>query len=179
MTFPVLETRRLELVEVDQQYVKSLFDIMSIEDVMKYYGMDPLETEDQATKIIESFKQNYENSRGTRWGMILKETNMFVGTIGLNQLNLLGKKAEVGFELHPSYWRRGITSEALKEVLRYSFEYLDLFRVGAITFPENDASGNLLKSLGFKEEGRLRGYLFQNQRSHDALVYSILKTEWR
>ena len=34
------------------------------------------------------------------------------------------KKAEVGFEIHPDFWRSGITSEALQAVLDYSFEEL-------------------------------------------------------
>ncbi|MGV3489183.1 MAG: GNAT family N-acetyltransferase [Tuberibacillus sp.] len=57
-----------------------------------------------------------------------------------NHLNTWSKKAEIGFERHPSHWHKGIVTEATKEVLRYSFLDLDLYRMGAVTFPKNDAS---------------------------------------
>ncbi len=90
----------------------------------------------------------------------------------------MGKKAEIGYELDPFYWKQGITTEAVKVVLRYSFEELQLFRVGAVTYPQNEVSMRLLKRLSFKEEGLLRGYLYQNNQSHDAVIFSLLKTEW-
>ena len=96
----------------------------------------------------------------------------------MNNLALGMKKAEVGFEIHPDFWRSGITSEALQAVLDYSFDELGLHRVGAVIFPANVASFGLLKKSGFIEEGKLRSYLFQNGHSHDALVFSILHSEW-
>ncbi len=150
---------------------------MSRDVVTKYYGMNSLTSKDQAAKIIDSFHNTFKSKKGIRWGIVLKENGVFIGTIGLNNLNLAGKKAEIGYEIHPTYWRNGMTTEAMKAVLTYSFEELDLFRIGAVTFPENTASSQLLKKNGFKEEGTLRGYLYQNNKSNDALVFSILRTD--
>ena len=44
------------------------------------------------------------------------------------------KKAEVGFEIHPDFWRSGITSEALQAVLDYAFEELDFIAWGQSHF---------------------------------------------
>lgn len=178
MQFPALETERLLLVKVEQQHLDRYYEIMSQDKVMKYYGMEPLQSAEEASQLIHSFGLLFEAGRGIRWGIILQETDEFIGTIGLNNLYLAGKKAEVGYELHPAYWRRGIMKEALQAVLRYSFDELDLFRIGAVTFPENPPSFKLLKKIGFTEEGRLRGYLRQRNEQHDALVFSILKDEW-
>ncbi|MDL4843117.1 GNAT family N-acetyltransferase [Aquibacillus rhizosphaerae] len=179
MRFPTLETERLKLVQIGKEYTKSFFEIMSKDEVIKYYGMDKVNSIHEASKIIESFHNTYKCNRGIRWGLITKNKDEFIGTIGLNNLNAWSKKTEVGYELHPDFWNRGLTSEAMKEVLRYSFEELNLFRVGAVTFPDNTASINLLKKIGFMEEGRLRGYLYQNYQSHDALIFSLLKKEWK
>lgn len=178
MEFPTLQTERLELVKIGQHYVEQFYDIMSRDEVTRYYGMDSLASMEEAAQIIDSFQTSFEGSRGIRWGIIVKQSGRFAGTIGLNNLNLRGKKAEVGYELHPDYWGQGIVREANKAVLQYAFMELDLFRIGAVTFPENTVSSGLLKKLGFTEEGRLRGYLYQQHRSYDALVFSLLKTEW-
>ncbi|MDP5275414.1 GNAT family N-acetyltransferase [Chengkuizengella axinellae] len=178
MDFPILETTRLDLVKIDKEHVQAYYEIMSKSEVTQYYGMDSLKNIEEAAKIIEFFENSFESKRGIRWAMILKETNQFIGTLGLNSLNMGTKKSEIGYEIHPSYWGKGITAEALTEVLTYSFQEFDLFRIGAVTFPDNIASNRLLEKLGFTNEGKLRGYLYQNEQPHDAFIYSILKTEW-
>jgi ribosomal-protein-alanine N-acetyltransferase len=72
----------------------------------------------------------------------------------------------------------GYTSEAIKEILRYSFEELDLNRIGAVVYPENIPSLKLLETIGFQVEGLLRGYMYQNSQSHDTYILSLLKQEW-
>ncbi len=178
MTFPNLTTPRLRLTEVQENHAPALFEVFSNPEAMKYYGMDPLQELIQAENIVQHFKNTYESKRGIRWAIIIEDGNRFVGTIGLNNLALGMKKAEIGFEIHPDFWRTGITSEALRAVLDYTFEELAIYRMGAFTFPANEASSGLLKKHGFVEEGKLRGYLFQNGQSHDALVFSLLRTEW-
>ncbi|WP_438298010.1 GNAT family N-acetyltransferase [Sporosarcina sp. FA15] len=179
MTFPVLNTPRLRLTKVESGHAPALFTIFSNPQVVKYYGMDPMYELAQAEKIIEHFRSTYETKRGMRWAITIKDGNQFVGTIGLNNLALGMKRAEVGFEIHPDFWRSGITSEALQAVLDYSFDELGLHRMGAVTFPANSASIGLLEKNGFMAEGKLRSYLFQNGHSHDALIFSILHTEWK
>ncbi|MFS1514612.1 GNAT family protein [Chengkuizengella sp. SCS-71B] len=177
MNFPQLETKRLNLVKIETEHIQSYYEIMSKNEVTKYYGMNSLKNIEEATKIVDLFENTFNKSRGIRWGIVLKDLNRFIGTLGLNNLDIRTKKAEIGYELHPSFWGKGITAEAITEVLEYSFQALDLFRIGAITFPDNAASNKLLEKLGFTKEGRLRGYLYHN-KPHDALIYSMLKQEW-
>lgn len=176
--FPILKTKQLDLVQIDHQYDQVYYEIMSKNEVTEFYGIESLSSVEEAAKIIDGFQDLYEDNRCIRWGIILVATQDFIGTVGLNNLNLREKKAEISFELHPSYWRKGITTEAVTEVLDYSFEVLDVNRMGAIVFPENVASNSLLKKLGFILEGKLRSYLYQHGESYDALVLSILKSEW-
>ena len=179
MIFPTLTTPRLRLTEVQVEHAPAIFEILSNPEVLRYYGMDPFQELAQAENMVQHFKNNFDAKRGMRWAIINNKDNRFVGTIGLNNLSLGMKKAEVGFEIHPDFWRIGITSEALYAVLDYAFEELDLHRMGAVTFLANDASIGLLKKQGFLEEGKLRSYLFQNGQSYDALVFSLLREEWK
>ncbi|WP_342514898.1 GNAT family protein [Sporosarcina sp. FSL K6-1522] len=176
--FPTLTTARLRLTEVHANHAPTIFEILSNPNVVKYYGMDPFHSMEQEEQIVQHFKNIYELKRGIRWAIIIERENKFVGTIGLNNLAVGMKRAEVGFEIHPDFWRSGVTSEALQAVLDYAFEELNLHRMGAVTFPENRASIGLLKKYGFVEEGKLRSYLFQNGQSHDALIHSLLHTDW-
>lgn len=178
MTFPILETKRLKLIEITHRHMESIFEILSLEDVTKFYGTNRFTLQAEATRLIDIFHKNYLDKRGIRWGIKLKENQQLIGTVGLNSLHLKNKRAEIGYELHPAYWRKGYSTEAIEEVLRFSFSQLDLFRIGAIVYPENIASLMLLKKIGFTEEGLLRGYMHQDQQIHDTYVLSLLKPEW-
>ncbi|MGR9049663.1 GNAT family N-acetyltransferase [Halobacillus faecis] len=178
MDFQELETDRLKLVEITDDYIDSYYAIMSKDEVTKYYGMPSLTDREQAENIVRSFRDNFAVKKSIRWGIIWKETNAFIGTVGLNNWSPYSRKAEVGYELTPSFWRKGITSEAVAAVMEYAFRELGLYRLGAVTFPQNDASSGLLKRLGFKKEGVLRGYLFQNDQNHDAFMFSRLQEEY-
>lgn len=178
MKFPKLETERLELVNITHDYAENMFEILSLEEVTKYYGSDPFTSKEEAKKLIDMFQKNFYEKRSIRWGMILKKEEKFIGTLGLNGLQLKNMKSEIGYELHPNYWRNGYTSEAIKEVLRFSFDDLALNRIGAVVYPENQASLNLLERLGFVKEGLLRDYLHQNNHFHNTFMLSLLKREW-
>lgn len=179
MEFPILETERLLLTEITERDADRYYALLQREDVMHYYGMDRLMEKEEALEMIRAFRVLFEVMRGMRWGIRIRGEEELIGTIGLNQLQLRSKKTEVGYELHPDYWRQGMMEEALSAVLRYAFDELGLYRVGATTYPKNEGSNRLLQKLGFREEGRLRGYLYQRGESHDALVFSLLAPEWR
>ncbi|SDY82094.1 GNAT family N-acetyltransferase [Bacillus sp. 166amftsu] len=177
MTFPVLETERLRLVEIDQSYCQKIYEIFSLEEVTRYYGMNSFTEFGQASRMIESFSKNYFEKRAIRWGIVLKETGTLIGTIGLNNLQLWSKRSEIGYDLHPSHWGKGYASEAARKIITYSFQELDLFRIGAITYPENVISCKMLSKIGFQKEGILRGYIQQGEKQHDACIYSIIRTD--
>lgn len=178
MSFPVLSTKRLNLIEIKEEHVPSIYSIFSNEEVTKYYGMSPFTSTEQAAAIIQSFANGFEQKRSMRWGIVWKETGELVGTVGLNNLSISSKRTKIGYELLPSRWRKGIVSEAVEAIINYCFDELNLYRIGAVTFPQNEASYTLLLKLGFEKEGVLKGYLFQDNKSHDALIFSLIKPEW-
>ncbi|MEH7414180.1 GNAT family N-acetyltransferase [Neobacillus drentensis] len=178
MSFPILETKRLKLIELTHQHMNAVYEILSLDEVTRFYGTSSFTLQAEATRLIDIYYKNYIDKRGIRWGIKLKENQRIIGTIGLNMLNLKNKRAEIGYELHPYFWRKGIATEALSEVLKFSFKQLGLYRMGAVVYPENEASLALLEKLGFSNEGLLRGYMYQDEQFHDTFMLSLLRPEW-
>lgn len=172
--FPVLETKRLILRELTELDAKVIFSILSNPQVTRYYGKDTFESLDEAKKFIHYFKQKFYEKRGFRWGIEIKETKQLIGTIGLDAWVPKQRRAEIGYEIHPVYWKKGYATEAALKIISFGFDSLELIRIGAIIFPENEPSNKLLNKLGFKKEGILRSYIYQNGISNDVYVYSIL-----
>ncbi|OCA89432.1 GNAT family N-acetyltransferase [Pradoshia sp. D12] len=179
MDFVELETKRLQLVRLNTSHLNQYFTIMSKQEVMEYYGMEPLTKKEDAALIFATLDRGLALGQSIRWGITLKESGQLIGTVGLNNLSLKSKRAEIGYEIHPDFWRLGYATEAIISVVNYSFHQLDLFRIGAITYPANTSSNHLLLKMGFTLEGTLRGYLYQRNQSHDAYVFSITKPEWK
>lgn len=173
--FPILETDRLILREITQDDCKDIFDCFSNEEVIKHYGQEAFVDMKQADTLIQFFSLSFKEKKGIRWGIERKEEKGLIGTVGFNLLSLKHKRAEIGYELHPDYWRKGYVSEAVTCILQYGFSDLGLSRIGAVVFTENDASILLLKKLGFEREGILRDYMIQNGTAHDTYIYSMLK----
>ena len=173
--FPELQTDRLLLREITQHDREDIFNSFSNKDVVRHYGQEAFTARVQAEALINFFSKSFRESKGMRWGIERKETPGLIGTVGFNALSPKHRRAEIGYEIHPDYWRKGYTSEAVRRVLHYGFNELGLTRIGAVVFTENDASNQLLTKLGFEREGVLRDYMYQNGIAHDTYVYSLLK----
>jgi len=102
-----------------------------------------------------------------------------IGTCGFNFWNKQYSSSPLGYDLLPSYWNKGIITEAVKEILRFGFEEMKLNRVQAITFPENVASTRVLEKLGFQNEGTLREWGYFKGRFQDVYCHSLLRREWK
>lgn len=177
--FPLLETERLRLRELTEEDSEVIFSYFSNDVVTKYYGQETFTSIEQAKRLVELFVRNYSEKRGIRWGIEKKGTKGIIGTIGFNAWMPHHKRAEIGYELHPDYWKKGYASEAAKRVLEYGLKELGLTRIGAIVFLENTASNQMLTKLGFQKEGILKNYIYQNGVPHDTNMYSLLPTNTR
>ncbi|SFB94417.1 ribosomal-protein-alanine N-acetyltransferase [Bacillus sp. OV322] len=176
--FKELKTERLVLREIKESDANDLFASFSRDDVTKFYGQDSMREIEQARKLIEFFAESRRNKRGIRWGIQRKGQNGLIGSIGFNNIALSHKRAEIGYEIHPDFWRMGFASEAIEAVLSYGFFHMELNRIGAIVYIENDASNRLLQKLGFEKEGVLKEYMHQNNRFYDVTMYGLLKDQF-
>ena len=173
--FPTLWTDRLILREITKEDAKGIFACFSNENVTRFYGQETLEGIEQAESFVDFFSNSYREKRGIRWGIERREAEGIIGTIGFNAWSPKHKRAEIGYEIHPSHWRKGYTAEALSIVISYGFEKLDLNRIGAVVFTENEASNKLLVKAGFQKEGVLKEYMYQGGKAYDTYVYSLLR----
>lgn len=176
-TFPVLETERLILREVIPGDAASVLTYLSDIEVMKYYGMEPFLSEDDAIEEIQWYKEILEKNTGIRWGITLKENDKVIGSCGFLNMSTKHSRAEVGAELSKDYWRKGIMSEALSAIIPYGFNHLNLMRIQALIEPPNIPSIKLFESIGFFREGLLRKYEYSCGKFDDLYMYSLLKTD--
>ncbi len=88
------------------------------------------------------------------YAIVLKETGLPVGSIGLHHNDLApgDDEAELGYWIGVPFWGRGLVTEASKEMLRHAFEDLKLARVWCGYYEGNEKSKRVQEKLGFKHQ---------------------------
>ncbi len=172
--FPVLSTERLLLRELTENDASNILKCFSNPDVLRHYGQKPLTNLQQVQQIINNFSKNYDEKRGIKWGITIKGQEGIIGTIGFQEWSTEHKRAEISYALFPESWGKGYAKEAVNRVISFGFQEMDLMRIGAIVFTENEASNKLLTKLGFEKEGILKNYMYQDDNPYDTNIYSLI-----
>lgn len=92
--------------------------------------------------------------------LAIDQNNALVACINLNEI-VRGafQSAYIGYFVFEPFSGKGLMKKAMKLVIDYAFNSLELHRIEANIQPTNDASLNLIKSLGFRHEGFSPRYL--------------------
>lgn len=149
LTAPYIETDRLILRVVDMEDAKAYFIFCSQKEVCRYLTFNPYQDFNQAKNSIQNMIRSYLQGSDVNFSILLKKSKLVIGSISLSfkkEYNL----AEIGYILNYDYWRQGLMSEAIKALIKASFEYYHLDGLYANYIEENENSAHLLMKNNFK-----------------------------
>lgn len=126
----------------------------------------------------DQVRRSQESDDSIRLAIFLKATSELIGGAGL-RLELDHHRAELGYWIGVPYWGNGYATEAARAMVKYGFEEMKLHRIYATYYSNNPASGKVLRKLGMKPEGCLRGHIWKWDEYHDSEIYGMLKDEWQ
>lgn len=169
-----LETERLWLRPVTLDDAEDMFEYASDEETVTY--VFPLNQELAETR--KSIATNFMSDPLGKYGIQLKETNKFIGTIDLrvDEVNTVG---EIGYVLNRAFWGKGYMPEAAKELLRLSFEELKLMRVFAFHDEDNQKSGRVMEKIGMMVEGVIPNARLLKGKVVTDVSWGITKEKWQ
>lgn len=172
--FPNLETERLILRRVVKSDVNEIFALRSDKEIMKYIPRPLAKSTEDALEHIATIDATIDKNEGINWAITLKNSSKLIGIIGHYRIQPQNHRAEVGYILHPEFHGRGIIPEALKKVLEYGFNEMELHTIEAVIDPENKASEKVLLKSGFIKEAHFIENQFYEGRFLDTVIYSLL-----
>jgi ribosomal-protein-alanine N-acetyltransferase len=175
VSFPELHTRRFRLRRIVETDLDWLLASLSDPEVVRYYGVSFYDQEG-IREQLNWYDNLLETGTGIWWAISTPQDPALIGAVGMNNLSLAHRKAEVGFWLLPAYWKQGVIKEAFQQVLDYAFMTLELHRLEAWVETENVASMKVLEKQGFRREGTLVDCEVKNDRSISLHIYARLKT---
>lgn len=148
-----LSTQRLNIRKIQNRDVLFIYNLRSDENNIKYVEMKPYENIERAKSFIEHVTTDIEKKEVFFWIIETKDTFIKVGTICLWSFSKENRSAEIGYELLPKYQKKGYANEAMKAIISFAKNKLNLKIIDAITHEEHKASIKLLSKNEFKGLG--------------------------
>lgn len=85
----------------------------------------------------------------------------------------------LGYGLSRHKEGQGYMTEALRQIIPFVFDQLNVHRIMANYMPHNWRSANVLRKLGFRVEGFAREYLYLNGTWEDHVLTSLTSKNWK
>lgn len=102
-----------------------------------------------------------------------------IGSLGLHEIDWRNRVGEVGIAIgEKAAWDHGFGTEAMRLLLRFAFEQLNLHRVELVVYAFNQRAVRCYERIGMTHEGTKRQAVFMHGQYHDVLVMGILRDEF-
>jgi len=144
-----LETDRLILRPWKEKDASVLYEYAKDDKVGPIAGWPVHTSVENSREIIKDVL----SKEGT-YAVVLKETNLPVGSIGLmigkeSNLDIPDTEAEIGYWIGVPYWGQGLIPEAVREMMMYAFEELHMEKLWCGYFAGNEKSCRVQEKCGF------------------------------
>ena len=170
-----IKTKRLILRRFNNDDSKDVFEKWtSSPEVSRFVMKCPHSDLKETEQLLSEWVNNYADLNFYMWGIIFDDE--LIGYICGNELNEEIQSICIGYCIAKSFWNKGITTEATKEIINYFFS-IGFNRIFSYHNPLNSASGKVMEKCGMKFEGRIRGGSMLAGEICDCLQYAILKKD--
>lgn len=143
------------------------------------WAMDEL-TRASFRRRVRHYQRDLREDIGYALFVYSVATGGLVGGVTLcNVRRGVTQSCTLGYWIGAQYAQQGYMTAAVRAVVPFVFDSLDLHRLEAACLPANTASMRLLEKTGFKREGLARRYLRINGGWQDHLLYALLDSDTR
>lgn len=169
--FAEFETSRLQFRPFCYDDLDAFFQIVSSPDNLTFI-FPSISDKNEATDFLVS--QFMKAPLGI-WALEDRKSGQLIGAIRLEKLNEQSKQAEIGYFLKKDYWRQGLMTEALKNLVYLSFYHLGIKRLLLKTHLENIASQRVAQKAGFQLLNQYRGSDRYSRKTRNYLLFGLDK----
>jgi ribosomal-protein-alanine N-acetyltransferase len=177
--FKNLETERLLLRRVSIDDLNEILELRGNPETMKFIPRPLVKTEEDALNHFKMIDEKIEKNEGINWAITVKGNPKLIGIIGHYRIQPENHRCEIGYMILPQYNGQGIVTEAIKAVLEYGFEDMNMHSIEAVIDPDNIASERVLQKNGFIKEAHILENEYYDGKFWDTVIYSILKRNFK
>src|SRR5882672_7198483 len=129
--FPELSTKRLTLRAPTPADAAAFHAVLSIPEVTRFNNWPDAPAKAQAERSLRWMSKAFASGKGCAWIIEDRKSKEFAGAIRFNSFEKKWRCGEIGYELHPDYWGKGLMTEAVQAVVACGHQTFRLNRIAA------------------------------------------------
>jgi ribosomal-protein-alanine N-acetyltransferase len=172
--FPVLSTPRLILRALQLSDLDDLYEYASDPEIDQYVPWEHYKNIDEACENLNEFLEEYEKDGLGAWGIEHRTDKKLIGIINTSIPHRINRRVELGYTISRAYWGQGLATEAVKALIEFGFEKMDLVRIEAVVLSAHRASARVVEKSGMQFEGILHSYQVWKNKPCDLRMYAIV-----
>ena len=172
--FPDLQLRPLQ--EEDAEELFAVTDRNRAHLLRWLPWVDATRTPSDSSLFIQHAIEEQASLRAVHCAITFRKG--IVGVIAFNAIDHFHRTSTIGYWLSRTHTGHGYMTGAVRALIQFGFEHLNLNRIEIRMAPENLASRAVCNRLPFRHEGILREAEWLGDRFVDLEIYSLLKSEW-
>ena len=135
-------------------------------------------TQRSANVMTLQAESEYLNNSKEEYAMVIvtKDEDKMIGTVSIEQINFINRTGTLGIFIGDKDYRdKGYGTEAIKLILEYAFQYINLNNVMLTVMSYNDRAKRCYEKCGFKEFGRRHQSVYMDGKYYDTIYMEVLK----
>jgi ribosomal-protein-alanine N-acetyltransferase len=175
-----ISTNRLLIRNLALNDLDNFHSYRSNPEVTKYQGFDVM-TKEECSGFIKTQENKLFGKPGewVQYGIEDHAGRQLIGDCAIKLDGQDARLAEIGITISHVHQQKGYAKEVMTGILTFLFETEHIHRVTEIVDAENVASINLLKGLGFRQEGHFIENIFFKGQWGSEYQYAMLAREWK
>jgi len=172
-----MESKRLYLRRVEKTDVEYFLQVTSDPEIRRLTGTTTFLTRPKVENFIDSITTN-----PSRIDLIIvkQENDEVIGDLAMLDIDQQNRVGSFRIALtNKNEYGRGYGTEALKLVIDYMFNTLNLRKIAINVYAFNERAIKTYTNLGFKQEGRLIEDLYFDGEYYDNLLLALFKRDYR
>lgn len=125
---------------------------------------------EEHSKFIDGLKEDNKNY----YWLAMNKDGKYLGVIYLNDLNISNRNAYIGIYSEQTNKLSGSGKLLIECLRRIAFDILSLHSLKLEVVENNEKAIRFYKKSGFSEEGRLKEFIFRNDKWCDVIVMGII-----
>jgi [ribosomal protein S5]-alanine N-acetyltransferase len=175
--FKVLHTEMLVLRPFRKSDAPRVQNLANNNEVAKIIGLPQPYLLKHALDWFEIQPELFEKEIEYPLAIVQKRTDKLVGTITL-RVDKDNQKGELGYWIGRPFWGMGFATEAVKRMILFGIEELELNKIWASALSRNIGSITVLQKAGLVKEGVLKQDRLISGTFEDIEVFGILKSDF-
>jgi len=177
LTNGIIRLRRFRLDDIDALYEAAIESVAEVHLWMPW--CHPEYSRDESVAWVRSRQGAWE--RDEEYGFVIEDckTGRFLGSCGLNQIDRLRLRANLGYWVRTSETGRGVATTATRLLARFGFDELGLQRIEIVAAVDNSGSQRVAAKAGATRECVARNRLRMHDRQVDAVCFSLIPSDLR